>query len=242
MPSETLGYYKTFLCKNCGKECVYWITPSSIKGGKKFIYCSRKCAGSRLIKPEIPCGFCGKMFHSIKNTKYCSRQCFSISTRGRIAKNSHPEHIKEYIKTKYPISDPVDIANHLNMSISAVRSIAYKMGLKIRKDIKRNTLRKAVSHHMMGENNPNWQGGKTAALWGNNWKEQRKKARNRDDYKCQICGYWSRFIPVHHIKPRRLFSEENIEASNDLSNLICLCAKHHVLVEMSKIQCPIPKA
>lgn len=237
---KTLGHYKTFNCQTCGDENTVWVTPSAIKQRKKYLFCSRKCANARQSKP-VKCGYCEKMFNSQKGACYCSRECFALSTRGRKAKNAHPNHIQEYIQSHYPNSNPVDIAEALSMTVSAVRGIAYKFGLKIAWEVKRQNIKKATAPHMQGANNPNWQGGGFVSEWGENWTEQRRAARKRDDCTCQVCGFYSRSIHIHHIKPRRLFLG-HVEDANVLSNLISLCSKHHILVEMGKIPCPLPKS
>ncbi len=69
-------------------------------------------------------------------------------------------------------------------------------------------------------------------------QENRKKALKRDKNKCQVC--FKKGKVVHHIKPRRLFNEDTINDANKLFNLITLCDKHHVPVEIGKIPCPKP--
>lgn len=230
---------KTFTCKVCNCQFVRKQFPSSTN--RTFEYCSHKCCGVGKKNKDKKCLYCGKEFHPIKKAKYCSRICFSMSTRGRKAKNSHPENIIEYVKNNYSSSNPIDISNKLNLTVGAVRNIAYKMGLKINPQAKRINIKKANDKNMMGENNPNWKGGITYLEWGNNWEQQRKLTRERDNYKCQVCGFYSKSIHVHHIIPRRFFAG-HVEDSNVLSNLICLCRKHHILVEMKKIPCPKVKA
>lgn len=61
---------------------------------------------------------------------------------------------------------------------------------------------------------------------GSDWKKQKAQARKRDDDACQYlnCGVRSRrgkAVHVDHIIPYRLHH------SNDLVNLMCLCANHH---------------
>ena len=93
-----------------------------------------------------------------------------------------------------------------------------------------------------GENNVNWRGG-TVIGRGPNWKEQRKKALKRDDYKCQICGKkigrkaWD--TAVHHIKAYREFDGDYFNA-NKLTNLITLCRNCHPKVEFGHLPCPRP--
>ena len=73
--------------------------------------------------------------------------------------------------------------------------------------------------------------------YGPNWGEQRKKARLRDDNMCQMCGITNEEtgynMHVHHIKAFRTFNyipgvNDNYLLANDLDNLVCLCANHHL--------------
>ncbi len=83
-----------------------------------------------------------------------------------------------------------------------------------------------------GEKNYNWQGG-YEYNYGDNWKEQRQKALDRDNGKCQICGAadnvngWD--LDIHHIVPFREFSD--YREANKLKNLVALCRSCHLQVE-----------
>lgn len=83
-----------------------------------------------------------------------------------------------------------------------------------------------------GENSRTWEGG-YADYYGPNWKEQRRKARDRDDHTCQSCGMtkeeMGREPDVHHIRPFRKF--ESHERANRLENLVCLCRECHAVWE-----------
>jgi 5-methylcytosine-specific restriction endonuclease McrA len=88
--------------------------------------------------------------------------------------------------------------------------------------------------HLTGKSNPNWEKGYNE-YYGPNWREQRQKARERDNHTCQYCGVESkdleRAIPVHHIKSIRWYKEkydepEWYEKGNQLDNLVCLCQKN----------------
>jgi DEAD/DEAH box helicase domain-containing protein len=64
--------------------------------------------------------------------------------------------------------------------------------------------------------------------YGPNWNTLREKARQRDGYRCQMCGLpeQGRSHDVHHKIPFRAFSSP-VEA-NQLNNLVTLChACHH---------------
>jgi len=92
------------------------------------------------------------------------------------------------------------------------------------------------TENMCGENAPSWKGGK-ATYYGPNWKEQRRRARKRDNYTCQQCGKTEASIGeqlhVHHMMPFRTFgyiagvNNAYVEA-NRLSNLVSLCQLCHI--------------
>lgn len=96
---------------------------------------------------------------------------------------------------------------------------------------------------MAGDNSPRWRGGYDR-YYGSNWREQRRKARERDDYRCQICGMvraehlmrWGEEPSVHHIK--RFGSFDSFTIANQLENLITLCRKDHTEVECGNVAIP----
>jgi len=69
--------------------------------------------------------------------------------------------------------------------------------------------------------------------YGPNWENQKRLARQRDRFLCQMCGIpeSSEAHHVHHKIPFRLFSSD-LEA-NALDNLITLCSSCHRKVEQS---------
>jgi len=79
----------------------------------------------------------------------------------------------------------------------------------------------------VGENNLAWRGG-YEPWYGSNWQEQRRKALERDNYACQICGTSER-LEVHHKTPVREFEVK--EESNKLDNLVTLCKSCHLVIE-----------
>lgn len=70
-------------------------------------------------------------------------------------------------------------------------------------------------------------------FYGKNWNMMRNKARERDNFTCQMCGIkegnnknnYHQQLSVHHIKPFVLF--ETYQQANVLSNLICYCEPCH---------------
>ena len=82
-----------------------------------------------------------------------------------------------------------------------------------------------------GEDHVRWKGG-YGYYYGPNWWSQRRKAWQRDDFKCRVCGIdeeeMGRKPDVHHIKPKSEFDvDKEYEEMNNLNNLICLCRTHH---------------
>jgi hypothetical protein len=104
---------------------------------------------------------------------------------------------------------------------------------------------KVLSIERRGELNPNWTGGTVDPdEYGPNWGRQKRRTKQRDGYKCQVCSYevgGKHFLDVHHIKPIKTFNG-NWQRANKLTNLICLCRRCHVKVERGKITCPTPKS
>jgi 5-methylcytosine-specific restriction endonuclease McrA/endogenous inhibitor of DNA gyrase (YacG/DUF329 family) len=80
-----------------------------------------------------------------------------------------------------------------------------------------------------GENSPTWGGGKKT-YYGQNWFEQRRRCRDRDDYTCQDCGIteneYGQELSVHHIRPFILF-DGDYERANQLNNLVAICEPCH---------------
>jgi len=67
--------------------------------------------------------------------------------------------------------------------------------------------------------------------YGPNWAAQRDLARQRDEYRCRICGAPEngRSHHVHHLTPFRAFN--NYLEANQLANLITVCPSCHRRVE-----------
>jgi len=94
------------------------------------------------------------------------------------------------------------------------------------------------SRTLRGENHPRWKGGKK--IWyGPNWREQREKRLEFDNYECAVCGMSNGEhkevngceLHIHHIQPAKSFMIDDHtidhERANRLENLITLCYKCH---------------
>lgn len=78
-------------------------------------------------------------------------------------------------------------------------------------------------YNKLGEQNPNWKGGKITYR-GAGWQSIRKQAKRRDGNKCVKCSS-TKQLEVHHIVPYR-FTQDN-----SLENLITLCHVCHAKAE-----------
>jgi len=83
--------------------------------------------------------------------------------------------------------------------------------------------------NIRGKDNWNWKGG-YEPYYGPDWAEQRRKALERDDYACQVCGnaeIEERELSAHHIIPFREFGRERYKEANHFSNLLTVCNSCH---------------
>lgn len=162
-----------FTCKQCGRQFERIVYPSS-EGKIDFDYCSPACRNKARSIEQIPCPICGKLFTPRVNDtgkngqhlrkRFCSSECGSASRRGkpgpiRYAKNPesrfrmHPKEEIEFIKQNYPTRGSEWVANELGLTVSAVRGIAGKRGIKLDNDALQNIIYK-VSKERMTKNNP----------------------------------------------------------------------------------------
>ncbi len=217
-----------YTCKACGKRFRGWPFQSKVGRGR---FCSHECAdqwrskhlsgkNSPRWKDSIEyttCKLCGKLFRKI----YATRQCCSQECRRKWQKEQRIQRVCE------------GCGKILNLPPNA----------KNKRFCSRRCKGKWMSLHNTGSNHPTWKGGRLP-YYGPNWESQRDLAWARDGNRCRLCGdnptSDRKHIDTHHIRPFREFGyvpEENDHylQANDLSNLICLCPKHHKKAESGKI-------
>lgn len=92
-------------------------------------------------------------------------------------------------------------------------------------------LSKYGRNEQAGSNNPAYKDG-----WYSLGKDQKRKARERDSYKCRWCGdkVEGRQAHVHHVVPERCFDDPS--KAHDLDNLVTLCDKCHLRFEWETIR------
>jgi uncharacterized Zn-finger protein len=210
---------KQVICSFCGKEM--FRKPSEIRN-KNF--CNRQCRRMYLIanghkinqhlkkQVEKTCEVCGQKFSVPKNrelsAKFCSRHCLG-KANGQRAKAQYKKRIIVICNNcGSEIEKKLSVVRNLNFcSIQCMGDYYEKSGM------------------FTGENSGTWAGG-DIEYYGPNWRSQRRKARERDNFTCQDCGIteeeYGQELSVHHIIPFRAFNGD-WEKANDLSNLITLC-------------------
>ena len=217
---------KIAICKFCGKE---FLSQSwGKRGNSKF--CSRKCfTDSRKSGKDVVCEHCGKSFyveHALLEEgkgKFCSKECFY----------AHPSPLKGRSFGGF-----VDkVCETCGMTFKARRS----------KSNRRFCSDKCAHVKFVGENAPNWRGGRVVGVeairLSINNRLWRQEVFKRDKFVCQDCGDdTGGNLHAHHLKSFSKLIDEvqkympliNIELAAlqypplwDISNGVTLCEKCH---------------
>ena len=98
-----------------------------------------------------------------------------------------------------------------------------------------------LSDAFSGPDHPNWAGGANL-VYGKGWSRIRKRALERDEYRCLVCGAPEEELgqnpDVHHIVPVRWFVESPTHEREDahtLKNVVSLCRSCHRKAESGEI-------
>jgi len=214
----------SLVCPTCGK------TFERIKTLVKHVnYCSKECADKAKIGKSnetvkngkyVNCSNCGKEIYRsacrLKKTSiyFCSNACqYEWRKKTGASKGNNSPTWKG---GKEKLICPV-----CGKSFERIRAEASYHDINY---CSRECMAKDYSKRFSGKNSPTWQGG-DIDYYGPNWHEQRRKARERDNYTCQLCGITEqelgKELSVHHIKKFR-DCKDYIEA-NQLDNLVSLC-------------------
>ena len=217
----------------------------------KLKKCAERYSKEYKIYRTKQCAFCEKEFvvdGEHKKNKFCSVECQKAAY-----KKEHPRKIYFCKLCGAPII--LEGRNYKRIYCDNCkdkwRSYAFSKKITVKcaycgKDIEATPSRVETYKHLYcdmgcmakhyaiiytGENSPTWKGGKGHHYIGG-FYTQRKLARKRDNYTCQLCNIteeeYGKELSVHHIKNYRLFNDK-VEA-NKLENLICLCEPCHRFV------------
>lgn len=202
---------KTINCDYCGKE---FQRPKHLIGERNF--CCRECKDKQLSEDKSvikTCEYCKKEYKipiSRKNkSKFCSQPCRAKA------------YAKIINKTNRMTVQCLNCNKNITRKVSSIREHNF-CSIECMGEYYSKT------NMFSGENSGTWNGGKKTYR-GSNWLSQRRKARKRDNYTCQICGItedeYGKELSVHHIIPFICF--DDYREANKLENLICVCEPCH---------------
>lgn len=215
----------------------------------KQTYCSHECAQKAQQKRvQITCEQCGIVFevkaYRVSEARFCSLSCHgkhSMSQRKMTNPNlKGNQHAKGNISPTVFTSERVRGSNNPRWVEPVVKQCVNCGKEFTRKpwQLKRPGVKalfccpKCRYAYLVGDKNPLWQGGEVTYR-GKGWKELRMVVVKRQNGDCANCGkHVGRSLPVHHIKPFRLF--RSTAEANQVDNLIGLCQSCHMKLEVRK--------
>lgn len=163
------------------------------------------------------CPVCKKVFKSFisDKRKYCSHSCYVNS--GKMGKRPKNRLIKQCTQCGTDIERPVsNFREGLNPFCSA-------------KCLSENF---SENGKIKGNKNPNWNGGVSNPAYRTKWNTVKKQVKKRSNGICEICGKIKKQMDVHHIIP--VDKGLPIEEINQLSNLMYLCRKCHIIEDKNR--------
>ena len=172
---------------------------------------------------EKECPICGDKFYvrpSNSDQKTCSNECMAKMMQGQkrpeIMGENNPKYKREEVICDY-CGKTFKRAPSFNKGEHLFCSPACRKRWE------------TEDRDYSKENHPQWKGGHNEYIRkryeaGGKWKENRIRALQRDDNKCQFCGTENN-LDIHHIKPVRT------GGSNYRGNLVTLCRSCHAKVE-----------
>lgn len=205
-----------------------------------------------LGKVAKQCLCCGEEFkvkrHREDTAKYCSPSCRTRDTVAGWNEKEHPQLVCEGCGNTYTVPPHAEESSRfcstecrLSESVTLECSLCgeeYQEKIYESDGSKYCSLSckaEAFKTRFSGEDSPRWRGG-SVRYYGPNWREQRRRARIRDQSRCQYCGTTpldtGEELAVHHIHPIRKIKDkydppEWYERANRLDNLVCLCRSCH---------------
>jgi len=215
-------------CPTCERK----FTPPSKKKGQK--YCCRQCWIDSLDRRVIVlCETCGIEFAVSRSFKETAKHCSWKCRKNQVEKVCATCGSKFYVK-----SSAADKRNTCSRRCAALlrakNGSSPRQGQK-KTDTERKQISEALKRYHGGDPKKHWnyQGGQFAQRRGPSWQAQRERARQRDGYRCRVCGItesdYGKQLSVHHIISYRRF--ENSQDANSLSNLVSVCQSCHMKLE-----------
>ena len=204
--------YTTIICQYCNKE--FQVKPSRATKAK---FCSKTCFYTARRKSiERICPVCGIAFRVVPSRltwgrgKYCSPACQYAAIK------SHPSSARVDFTCLY----------------CGKEFWLYQSRVAQHKGAGKYCSRQCRDRHRIGENHPQYINGEPPR-YGPNWQAQKRKAKRRDKWTCQVCGIthkehlalYGLYLAIHHKIPFRKFASY-LEA-NQLSNLTTACSICH---------------
>lgn len=218
----------TLICEVC--QSPFLVTPCDLERR----YCSKKCTDiAKGGSVEVPCHHCGKMLvRQAHRLRVAERQFCDATCRGAWSSGQTGD------------AAPAWKGTQVTVECEQCGAQMQRDPTKVRRNSRFFCCRSCYTQwkpaSMRGEANWAWKGGNRPKYYGPNWFRQMRAARERDRYRCQICGAAQqalrKALDVHHIVPFRDFGyipgeNDNYLDANRLENLICLCAACHKRAE-----------
>lgn len=247
------------------RVCRLCESPLEKPGQIKLWYCSKNCRDSdpnRIVidgMVHTTCQECGKHFthERWKTNDYCSKACANAAMRHVTIVRTECENCHDIFEHrsncprrfctkdcfyKYNIGENNPTWNSIETKCGYCdKPLRREQKHYERSDIHFCDQQCRASYYAqvyVGENHPLWKGGAYSNR-GKGWNTQRRKAWERDKYKCQHCGKTKKQIgrhpDVHHIIPFREFGLDRAEEANQIENLITLCPDCHMKAEHNLI-------
>ena len=206
---------RNYIHKNCE------ICESTFFADDRTKTCSAKCKTVYLRRNQLikSCNVCEKVFAvspSLDRIKHCSEACYRESRRTGKTPNcicSNDGCVNTFYKA--PSLQKIHTWNFCSRDCMAEKYITSGM--------------------FSGENSATYvglYGDRRKKYYGENWLNQRRLARERDGYCCQLCEIsedeYGQELSVHHITPFVLFLD--FRDANKLENLQSLCEPCHRIV------------
>lgn len=196
------------VCRGCGK---------TFKGRRSRAFCSIACFHANrppwdraARKPRTVfkrktgqykiCPYCKRLFYVKKSQsiiKFCSMKCY---------------HTTRW-KGSRVLTHPCPICGKIVSTVQSEMRVCCSWACRSKW---MSVCRRGAASHF-------WRGGATAP-YTNEWKEQRRRALDRDHHQCCKCGTVKK-LNVHHIIPYRYYN------SHALNNLVTLCRSCHSKAE-----------